>query len=305
MQTATGQQTLDALTCFQRAIELDPNYALAYTGVASILVNLYAYFGQRDEGTRLVAAAAAQKAVDLDDTLAEAHSTLGLFRMTIDWDWAGADAEFQRAIELDPESSYVLGPYGQFLTVVGRADAALAILRKGRELDPLSPLMNFNLIICLLCLRDFDAALQHSLQSIHLNPNNLLLRSALAMAYASRDRWQEAIEESEQVVALSQEDFWWVDMTLAAAYVQTGEHAKARQFLEDLKHRTAQRPASPISLAGIHMALGEDDDVFNHLERAYTERHRDLCWIRSSHLWDPVRSDPRFRDLLGRMHLES
>jgi non-specific serine/threonine protein kinase len=305
MNTSTGHQQRDALTCFRRAIEQDPDYALAYTGVATILVNLYAYFGQRSEETRLAAAAAAQKAVDLDGTLAEAHSTLGFFRMTIDWDWAGADADFRRAVELDPESIYVLGPYGQFLTIVGRTDEGLPVLRKARDLDPLSPWSNFNLIICLLCLRDFDAALGQSLQAILLDGSNVLLRSALAMAYLMKGQLQEAIEASEQAVASSQEDLWWVDMTLAAAYVQTGAGAKAREMLEDLNRRDARRPVSPISLAGIHMALGEIDNAFDHLERAYAERHRDLCWIRSSHAWDPVRSDPRFRDLIARMQLDA
>lgn len=302
---ATGQQMRDALTCFRHAIEEDPDYALAYTGIATILVNLYAYFGQRDEETRLAAAAAAQKAVDLDDTLAEAHSTLGFFRMTIDWDWAGADAQFRRAVELDPESSHVLGQYGQFLTIVGRADEALPVLRKARDLDPLSPFLNFSLITCLFNLRDFDAALRQSLQSIHLDANNVLLRSALAFAYLMKGQFQGAIEASEQTVTSSPEDLWWVDMTLGAAYVQTGAAAKARDLLEDLNRRNAQRPVSPISLAGIHMALGEIDNAFDHLERAYAQRHRDLCWISWSPLWDPVRSDARFRDLIARMHLNA
>ena len=305
MHTGTGQQLKDALTCFQNAIELDPNYALAYTGVASILVNLYAYYGQRDEETRRAAATAAQTAVDLDGTLAEAYSTLGFFKMTIDWNWAEADADFRRALELDPNSTFVLGPYGQFLTIVGRMNEALSVLRKSRKLDPLSPLTNFNLIICLQCLRDFDAALRHGLQAIKLNANNPLLRSALAMSYVTKGRYQEAVEEATQAFALSPEDLWWVDMTLVAGYIQTGDETKARSFLNDLLNRTAARPVSPISLAGIHMTLGEVDKAFEFLEQAYAERHRDLCWIRSSHLWDPVRSDARFRDLLTRMHLDA
>jgi Tfp pilus assembly protein PilF len=304
MNTATGQQSQEALTCFERAIQEDPNYALAYTGVAMILVNLYAYYGKRDEETRLAAAAAAQKAVDLDDSLAEAHATLGYFRMTIEWDWAGADAEFRRAVELDPDSTYVLAPYGQFLTIVGRTDEALIVLRKARDLDPLSPFLNFNLIICLLCLRDFDAALQHSLQAIKLGANNVMLRSALAISYVMKGQFREAMVESEQAMALSQEHLWWVVATLAGAYVQTGEVAKAREMLKDLNDRIAQhQPVSPLCVAGIHMTLGEVDDAFEHLETAYDERHRDLCWIKSSGLWDPLRSDPRFRDLIARMNL--
>jgi serine/threonine-protein kinase len=305
MNSSSGQQTQDALTCFRRAIEHDPDYALAYTGIAAVLVNLYAYFGQRDEQTRLAAAAAAQKAVELDDTLAEAHSALGFFRMTIDWDWAGADAEFRRAVEIDPESSLVLGQYGQFLTIVGRTGEALALLRKARDLDPFSPWSNFMLIICLQCQGDFDAALRHSLESIHLSANNVLLRAALGMSYFMKGQFHEAIESLEQARASSQEDLWWVDMPLGAAYVETGAATKARELLEDLDRHSTQRPVSPISLAGIHLALGEVESAFDDLERAYAERHRDLCWIRSSHLWDPVRSDPRFRDLIARMHLDA
>ena len=306
MQTATSQQQREAVQWFQRAIEQDPGYALAHACISSCLVTLYAYYGQRDEETRLTAAAAAQKAVDLDETLAEGHGALGYFRMTIDWDWAGADAEYRRAFQLDPDSIVVLGTYGQFLTIVGRLHESLTILRKARELDPLSPLVNFNLIICLLCLRDFDGALQHSLQAIKLDANNPTLRSALAISHFMRGRFHEAIIESQQTLAASQGDPWWVIGPLAGAYVQTGAGAKARELLNDLHLRNAQHQSvSPLCFAGVHMALGEVDEAFAHLEQAYADRHRDLCWIKSSGIWDPLRSDPRFRDLIARMHLDA
>jgi non-specific serine/threonine protein kinase len=306
MHTSAGQRTREAVECLQRATEADPSYALAYSSMAMVLVNLYAYYGQRDEETRLAAAAAAQKAVELDETLAEGHGALGYFRMTIDWDWAGADAAFHRAVELDPDSTAVLVPYGQFLTMVGRPHEAITMLRKARDSDPLSPMVNFNLIICLLCLRDFRGALTHSLQAIKLDPNSLLLRSVAAMSCFMSGRFQEAIEFSEPEAASPEGSLWWTLIALAGAYVQTGAGAKAHELLQNLRHRSALgQPVSPLCFAGVHMVLGEVNEAFAHLEKAYADRHRDLVWIKSSGLWDPLRSDPRFRDLIARMSLDA
>lgn len=304
MHTTAGQHLLESVECLRHAVREDPNYAAAYSTMAMVLVNLYSYYGQRDEETRAAAEAAARKSVELDESRGEAHSALGYYLMTIEWDWEGAEKEYRRAAELDPDSEGVLVPYGQYLAMMGRPHEAIGKLRKAHASDPLSPMVTFNLILCLLCLRNWSAALEVALQAIKLDPQNRLIRSGLSIANYKCGHLQEAIVYSESEALSPDGGLWWALIPLAGAYAETGATAKAKELLRTLRERSAQgQPVSPISLAGVHMVLGEIDEAFECLESAYAERHRDLVWLMSSGLWDPLRSDPRYCDLLARMHL--
>jgi serine/threonine-protein kinase len=272
--------------------------------MAMVLVNLYGYYGQRDEETRLAASTAARRAVELDGSYGEAHSALGYYLMTIEWDWTGAEQEYRRAVELDPDSEGVLVPYGQFLTMVGRAQEAIGMLQKAHDSDPLSPMVTFNLMICLLCLGESRTALEAGLQAIKLDPHNRLIRSVLSMACYVEGRFQEAIAYAEPEALSPDGGLWWALIPLAGSYVRSGSTARASELMRSLQERSAQgQPISPLACAGVHMLLGEGAKAFEYLESAYAERHRDLVWLMSSGLWDPLRKDPRFRDLLARMRL--
>ncbi len=151
-----------------------------------------------------------------------------------------------------------------------------------------------------------EEALKHSLEATELFPNHAMLRFNLAISYFINGKFQEAVEESERSMALSGDDVWdrwWVVATLAASLAQIGEIDKVRQLLDDLRERSKERPVSPICFAGVQIVLGEFDLAFESLEKAYEQRHRDLCWLKPIIFWDPIRSDPRFQSLLNRMGL--
>jgi len=149
-----------------------------------------------------------------------------------------------------------------------------------------------------------DEALKHSLKMTELFPNHAQVHFSLAMSYFINGKFQEAVEESERSMALVGDDVWdrwWVVATLAASLAQTGEIDKVRRLLDDLRERSKGRPVSPICFAAVQMVLGESDLAFEWLEKAYEQRHRDLCWLNAAILWDPIRSDARFQSLLSRM----
>ncbi len=151
-----------------------------------------------------------------------------------------------------------------------------------------------------------EEALKHSLEVIELFPNHAQIRYLLAISYFINGKFQEAIEESERSMVLFGDHVWnkwWLITTLAASLAQIGEIDKVRQLLDDLGERSKRGRVSPICFAGVQMVLGESDLAFEWLEKAYEQRHRDLCWLKPSILWDPIRSDPRFQSLLSRMGL--
>jgi serine/threonine-protein kinase len=302
-QTWVGEGMTRAVDAFKRAIELDSRYAPAYASLSVVLVHLYMYFGHREDQIAADAKAAAQKAIEIDDALAEGHGSLAYVRMTIDWDWAGAETEFKRAVELDPRSVDVLQDYTAYLTIVGRFDEALSIASRAKELDPLSSIVNVRYGHVLVWTPKPEEALKHSLEVTELHPNHGQIRYCLAISYFINGKFQEAVEESERSMALFGIDIWFPVATLAASLAQIGEIDKVRQLLDDLRERSKERPVSPICFAGVQMALGEFDLAFEWLEKAYEQRHRDLCWLKAIGLWDPIRSDPRFQSLLSRMGL--
>ncbi len=292
-----------AIECFQQAIERDPAYALAYAGLADCYLRLSTFNVAPSKEGFAKARAAVLKALEIDDTLAEAHTSLARIKSSFDWDWPAAEEEFKRAIELNPNSATAHHLYGRHLLVVGRFDEAALEIRRASELDPLSLLINVDLSAPLFLARHYDRAIESLRKSLEMDPNFALAHFRLGGAYESKGMYEEAIAEYQRVIELSgsSTDRSSMSANLALAYAASGRGDQARDILDRLKEQSQQPYVSPFDIAAIHVALGEKDQAFEWLEKAYEARTPDLRFLKVTQWMDSLRSDPRFADLLRRV----
>ncbi len=291
-----------AIEYFRQAIEKDPNYALAYAGLAdsnSLLSVNVAVQPPRDAMPR--AKAAATKALELDESLAEAHTSLAWVLMSYDWDWRGAEREFQRAIELNPRYATAHQWHGINLHILGRYEEALAEVKHSQELDPLSLIANWQVGWEYYVSRENDRAIEQFQKTLELDPNFLFALQWVAAAYLEKGMNAEAIAASEKLVTRGGLPLYRA--YLAYAYARSGRKIEARKLLRELEQERQQRYVSPYSLALIHVGLGEKDLAFTWLEAAEKEREYLVIWLNREPRMDPLRSDPRFADLLRRIGL--
>jgi TolB-like protein/Tfp pilus assembly protein PilF len=290
---------------FQQAIQKDPAYALAYSGLATAYNGLggSGFVPTKEAYPR--AKGAAQKALEIDDTLAEAHTALAFTKMFSDWDWSGGETEIQRAIELNPGSMLAHGLHGVELLQTGRLEPAIAEVRRAAELDPLSPVMNRALGTTLLFARQYDQAIQQERKTLELDPNFALAHDSLGMAYLQKSMYREGIGEFEKMLvtapgsALALSD-------LGYGYALAGRKADAQKALEQLNELSKHKYVPAVYLARIYAGLGDKDKAFEWLEKSYDDRTiaGAVTFIKVDPLWDALRSDPRFQDLLRRMNLQ-
>jgi serine/threonine protein kinase/Tfp pilus assembly protein PilF len=286
---------------FQQAIAKDPNYALAYAGLADC------YSGPPNNG--LVprkegyprAKEAALKALELDETLAEAHTALAFIQTDFDWDWPGAERESQRAIELNPGYARAHMVYGYHLYRLGRFQEGIAEEKRGLELDPLSLLDNRVLGQAFLAARQYDLAIEQFRKTLELDPNFAGGHQLLGEAYLRKSMYKEGLAEIEKELAIFPNSTPALSQ-LGYGYALEGRRAEAQKVLDQLNERSKQRYVSPANRAIIYVALGEKDKAFEWLEKGYEERS--VVAIKVSQVYDPLRSDPRFTDLLRRMNLQ-
>jgi Tfp pilus assembly protein PilF len=287
---------------FQRAIELDPNFALAYSGLADSYMTMIlgGPWGPQPNRppmplaeARLKWGPAARRAVELDPNLAEVHTSLGQGLEWLEWDFAGAEREYKRAIELNPDYATAHHRYGVFLMVSGRSDEGLQEFKRALELDPASLPINADLG-AYLCgtLGQHDKGLEQLKKTLELAPNWPRIHSFLSSCYAERGMWNEAIQE---MVSIGAPGF----VQRARMYAATGKRDEALRIIAEMK----KRPNSPMAFANIYATLGEKDLAFEYLEKAYAERIPILRGMKVSRVWDPIRSDARFTDLLRRIGL--
>jgi DNA-binding winged helix-turn-helix (wHTH) protein/TolB-like protein/Flp pilus assembly protein TadD len=289
-----------ALECFNLALEKDSNYALAYTGLADAYLSLPADSLLPKPEAIPKAKQAATRALQLDDTLAEGHVSLGRIKAYYDWDWSGAELEFKRAIELDPNSSIAHREYGFYLAAVGRSDQAIAEAKQGRDLDPLSQQANFYVAWTLISAHRHDEAIEQSKSVLEAFPVGHFW---IGMAYLGKARYEEASAEFEKTLSTSR-DHIAAKASLGYAYGMSGRRGQADKVRTELKELFKQRKASPYYLAIVYAGLGEKDQAFAWLEQAYQEHSRPLpSGLKVSPTWDNLRSDPRLADLLRRMGL--
>src|SRR5580700_5271807 len=301
-RTADGFKV--ALAYFNQAIEEDPKYAQAYSGLADtyVLLGDWEYGVMAPKEAYPKAKAAATKALELDNTLSDAHTSLAFCLDGFDWDFDSAGKEFQRAIELNP--SYATGHhwYAWHLSLLGRYDEAIAEMRKAENLDPLSLIINADLAELLVLAHSNDESIRQSRKTIEMDPNFALAHNQLAQAYLQKQMYDEAVAELKTAVQLSGGSPAFI-ANLARAYVASGKRNEAVKLLGDLKKRSNPGYSNASEIAVIYASLGDTDQAVNWLEKGYEERFNPGVLLRPG--FDPLRSDPRFEELMRRIGLPS
>ena len=299
-RTAEGLKV--ALAYFNQAIEQDPKYAQAYSGLADTyaLLGDWQYAEMTPKEAFPKAKAAAIKALELDSQLGEAHNSLAFVLDGFDWDLNSGGNEFRRAIELAPGYATAHHWYAWHLSLLGRYDPAIAEMRKAQNLDPLSLIINADLAELLVVAHSYDESILQSRKTIEMDPNFALAHNQLAQGYLQKHRYDEAIAELTTAIKLSGESPAFI-ANLARAYVASGKRSEALKLLNDLKKRSNPSYSNAAEIAVIYASLGDTDQAMNWLEKGYEERFNPGVLLRPG--FDPLRSDPRFLDLLRRIGL--
>ncbi len=284
---------------FNRAIEHDPGYAAAYAGLSDsyALLALRGLIPPKEGLPR--AKAAAHKALEIDDSLAEAHASLAHVKLH-DWDWPGLEEQFKRALELNPGHAIAYHWYSEYLMAMGRSDEAIERAKQAKEIDPLSSVISSTLALALYFARRYDQAIESLKQALELDPNHFALHFRLGLAYVLKGMNEEAIEAMQASVNLSGRSTETL-AGLGQAYAAAGMKTETQTVLYELNELSKERYVSPYSVAKIYSVVGEKDQAFAHLEKAYEERHPDFIELKAEPLLDSLRSDPRFADLLRRV----
>jgi TolB-like protein/Tfp pilus assembly protein PilF len=288
--------------CFNQAIAADPNYGLAYAGLAFNYFNSEDWFiPPHEAGPK--AREAAQKALAIDPTLGDAHLALATIAQWYDWDWATAEREFKQAIELKPNDPRPHDFYSWFLSPMGRHEEALAEAKRAQQLDPVSPEANIFLGSVLVFARQYDRAIPQLMSAIELDRSYWFGYYFLGRAYEQKGRIPEAIETFQRAIDLEkdQAENW---ANLGHAYAISGKKAEALKIIDQLKELSATSYIAPYNVAAIHAGLGNKDEAFAALDRAYNERSALLAlYLTNDPRMDSLRSDPRFAELVRRIGL--
>jgi len=287
-----------AVENFEKAIGIDPEYASAYAAMADAYTELL-FFSFSSGDARQKARDAADKALALDDRLAEAHNSLALIKLYFDWDYPAAEAEFKRAIALNPGSASVQMWFGWFLALMGRFDESLAEQQRGHELDPLSPPNNNAIGANLHWAGKTERAIAQFLDVLELNPNYTITQSFLAEAYVQAGDLDAAVATIESVHAEAMDP-----QALAVAgfvYARAGDREKAVGILNEFEQRSTQGNVSALNFAQIYASLGDNEQAFAWLDKALEEQAIWLPFLKVDVKFDPLRSDPRFQTLLRRV----
>jgi TolB-like protein/Tfp pilus assembly protein PilF len=293
----TEESVRKALSYFQRAIDSDPTYAQGYAGLADSYNILGYYNALPPIDAYPKGKAAALKALEMDNSLAEPHATLGVVKRDFEWDWQGADEEFQRAVELNPGCVEAFHWRGTLLSMLGRHAEALREKSRALALDPLSVVIKTDLARMFYFARDYDQALEQYRAALDLDSNFGSAHLWLAHVYEQRGLFEQAISELETGVRLST-DSPFALAKLGHGYAMAGRHDDAHSVLHQLVALSSQTYVSPYDIAIVHVGLQETDEAFAWLRRALEQRSLWLGYLSVEPQLDPLRSDPRFQELL-------
>jgi len=299
-RTADGLKV--ALAYFNQAIEEDPKYAQAQSGLADTysLLGDWQYAVMTPKEALPKAKAAAIRALELDGTLGEAHNSLAFCLDGFDWDFESAGKEFQRAIELNPGYATAHHWYAWHLSLLGKYDEAVAEMRKAQDLDPLSLIINADFAELLVLAHSYDESIRQSRKTIEMEPNFALAHNQLAQAYLQKHMNDEAAAELQKAAQLSGGSPT-VLANLARAYAASGKKSEATKILNDLRKQSTAAYSHAPEIAVIYAALGDSDQAMSWLEKGYEGRFNPGVLLRPG--FDPLRSDPRFQDLVRRVGL--
>ncbi len=299
----TPAESQKGIAYFQEAIEIDPNYALAYVGLASAYRSLALAAEMPPSEFLPKAKAAAQKAIDIDETLAEAHAELGYNIFWYDWDWSLAESHDKRAIELNPNSSEAHFAYAHLLSDLGRHTEALAAVRRARDLDPLNLKADVAEGQFLLYAGQTDDALAKLQRALEIDPNYWFAHMWASSAFIDKGMYAEGISAADKALALSDVN------TLTSAFAgyalaRSDKQAEARVVLAKLLKSSRDRYVPPYNIALIYNGLGDRHEALAWLERGFAERDPRMVFLKVEPKWNNLREEPRFIDLMKRMNFE-
>jgi tetratricopeptide (TPR) repeat protein len=288
-----------AVEYFNQAIAIDPTYALAYAELSRFYVNLVGNSTLDPTEGMPKAEAAALRALALDESLADAHLALGNIKISA-WDWTAAEREYKRAVELSPNYARAHSAYAGYLSLAGRREQAIAEIKHARELDPLSVIASAYVGFTLHFARRHDQAIEALKETLELDRDFPIAHIALGQAYVSKGMYAEGIAAYREAIRLG-EDSPSTQIYLGHAYAKAGERKKARAILKRLE--MSKEYVSPGELAILYGALGEREQAFSSLERAYAAHDPQLQYLGTDPAFDDLRADSRFADLLRRVGL--
>ena len=286
---------------YKQAISLDPNYALAYAGLADLYL-----FRDADIGRKVAMPLAKQyalKALEIDETLAEAHNTLAFVNENYDFDMPAAEAGFKRAIELKPNYAIAHQFYGGFLVQMGRTEEGLSEVRKAVDLEPYSAAINWHYGSMLTFSRRYDEAIAQESRTLQLQPNYRLAEGALVGAYIQAGRLDDAATLTQKHIQVGNNPEAWLRM--ARIRILSGNSEDGAKILARVLTENQNRNINSYAVASVYATLGDKDETIEWLNRGYDERAFSMFFLRVDPIFDGVRDDPRFQELLRRIGLVS
>jgi eukaryotic-like serine/threonine-protein kinase len=297
-----GPDLIKGLDYFRQAIDIDPNYALAYAGLADSYTVLAAWNIVPSNDAFPKSKAAASKALEIDKSLSEVHASLGFVRGVYDWDWSRAEKEFKRAIDLNPTYATTYEWYALCLSYMGRHKEAIATAKRAQQLDPLTLIISSVVGVVLHYAHQYKQAVDEYRKILEMDPNFLPARTFCGAAYTQLGMHKEAIAEQRACIAAAGKTPL-VMATLGYALARAGDTEGAEQTLRELRELGQQRYVSPFFLAQIHGSLGQVEETLDCLEKACEERFHRMASIKVDSMLDPVREHPRFQRLLEKVGL--
>jgi TolB-like protein/Flp pilus assembly protein TadD len=290
-----------AIEHYLQAIEKEPSYAPLYAGLAMAYTGLggwHSSVGAKEVYSK--AKEAALKALELDETVAEAYFALGRIRHIFEWNWSGADRAYKRGIELNPSSTFGRLGYANFLSAMGRLEESIAIGKQTLEIDPLLPAAYNELGFALHVAGRYEEALEQYLKGLELAPEFPQSHLLLASIYSDKGMYEETITHCQKLMSLVPNIPGYMSY-VGYFYAMAGRRAEALKILDELKERSKEEYIS-VDVALIYVGLGEEDQALEWLEKAYDEHNVSLAWLKMDPIFDTLRDDPRFQDLLRRMN---
>jgi TolB-like protein/Tfp pilus assembly protein PilF len=289
-----------AIEYFLLALDKDPDYSLAYAGLADTYAYLSFFNVIAPREAMPKAKAAAAKGLEIDKNLAEAHVSLGYISFTYEGDWSAAGKHFEQALALNPVYSRAHTFYPFYLSSLGRSEEAVEVAKRALDLDPASPPVSHSLAVQLYLARKFDRAIDQAHDTLEMDANFAIAYAVMGEAYLSNEMYREGLSALEKYSALSRSSAASLAL-LGYAHARSGERKESLQMIDKLKAASKQSFVPALFIALVYAGLQDKDQAFTWLEKAYEERFNRLAYLKLEALWDPIRSDSRFADLLRRV----